>query len=591
MTWRRSMNPIMLAAFLVASTMAARAAAQGTVGAERLLPVDAPVLLEIPEPARQLGEFREYLTRIGFYESPAWAALQKNPGWAQARVGIFGVAGAAGMTPWEAIESLVGESLALTLLPGATPESEPRLLAVAQLAEENAAKVDQFLAQLNLLAKVAPGSIDEVAGGRIVSVNPELCYARVDSFFIVANEPAHVKAALERGGGGSGIALAHPIPAPADARARLRVNLAALRQAGGPLAESQPMDSPLGGYLFGGWAAALRQGDLMRGWLTSDAHGLTLQLNVGTDEPFAAPSDSFFMGDRLATAWRAQDLPRALGEIRIDRDWARLFADREQILTLEAANGVANFSAGITTLMGGLDFMDELLPRVNGPVRLVAAAQDFSDMPRPPSPKIPAIALAIPLELGEDDVLRDRLQSAALGALTLIGLNQGQNQQPQLMTKIGIHKGHQVTYAVYAAPMPAEQHQPAGAGDVVAVQYNFEPAVAIVGEELIVATTYDLMKDIIDLKEKGGVSPEHATHDVLWLDGAAAEKALRINTEELIINRMLEQNESREQATAMFEGLFQALRMIESAGIVSRATDDGVSVTVTFGLNNPSIEN
>jgi hypothetical protein len=589
MELRQSMQEIMLAALLVGAGVGGRAAAQSSVGADRLLPADAPVVLDVVEPSRQLAEFREYLDRIGLYESAAWAALQRNPGWAQARVGIFGVAGAAGMAPWEGIESLVGQDLALALLPGATSGSEPRLLAVAHLEEADVENVDRFLEQLNILAKVAPESIDEVSGGRIVRVNPELCYARIDSYLIVGNEAAHVTEALARSENGGGTQVSQA--APENARARLRVNLAALRQAGGPLAANEPLDNPLAGYLFGGWASALRAGKSLEGWLASTADGLTLQMEVDLDEPVAQPFASFFEHHREATAWRVEDLPRGLGEIRVDRDWARLFADREQILALPAANGVANFSAGITTLMGGLDFMDELLPRVKGPVRLVAAAQDFSDMERPPSPKFPAVALAVPLELGDDDVLRDRLQSAALGALTLIGLNQGQNQQPQLMTKVGTHRGHQVTYAVYAAPMPREQHEEGSNGDVGAVQYNFEPAVALVGDELIVATTYDLMKDIIDVKEAGGASPAHRADDVLWLDGGAAEQALRINTEELIINRMLEQNESREQATAMFEGLFQALRIIESAGLVSRATEDGVTVTLSIGLNDPAVRN
>jgi len=584
---RSSIKRNIFLALLLPTMLAPASAAQEGPPATALLPADAPIVLEIPEPAKQLGEFREYLTRIGFYESPAWAALQKNPGWAQARVGVFGIAGAAGMTPWQAIDSLVGDGLAITLLPGVTPGSQPRLLAVARLASDHAADVDRFLDQLNILAKVAPESIEEVAGGRIVRVNPELCYARADSYLIVGNEPNHVKAAVERAGSGGGANVLPP--SPANARARLRVNLAALRQQGGPLASNEPMNNPLGGYLFGGWAAALRQGDLLHGWLASDAEGMSVHMNVAVDEPFAAPNDSFFKGDRSATAWRAADLPRALGEIRVDRDWARLFADREQILTLAAANGVANFSAGLTTLMGGLDFMDELLPRVNGPARLVAAGQDFSQSLRVPSPKLPAVALAIPLEFGEGDMLRDRIYSSALSALSLIGLNQGQNGQPQLMAKAGAYKDHQVIYAQYAAPMSADGG--GQANDVAPVQYNFEPAVAIVGDELIVATTYTLLRDIIDLKEAAAQPPDHAADDVLWLDSRAVEQALRDNTEELIMNRMLEQNESREQATAMFEGIFQALRLIDGARIISRATDDGVSVTLTLGRNDPSVEN
>ncbi len=575
----RSCSMVRIVCLSVVLVLAGRAAGQASPA--ELLPQDAAITVVVPNAAEQLDELRQFLSVRRFYESPAWDALQKNPGWAQARIGLIGLAGAADMEPWEALRSVLGSDLAIALVSDG-PGKPPRMLAVSRI--EDAGTLDRFLEQLDLAVNVQPDSIEHVGDGRLVVVNAELSYGRMESFLLVGNNRELVREAMMREATAMDMPSRHAAPAQEGIqRATLHMNLDALRTAGGPLATSEPLDNPLNGYVFGAWVQAMRHGNALDATLGEVSGELRLDVALETDETFQPPFDSLTGAARSASPWRVEDLKEALGEIRVDRDWARLFADREQILTLEAANGVANFSAGVTTLMGGLDFMDQLLPRVNGPVRLVAARQDFSDMPRPPSPKIPAMALVIPLDIEEDEMLKERLYAGALGALTLIGLDQGQKQQPQLLANRGEYQEIPVVYARYVAPMPAEQHTPE-AGDVAPIQYNFEPAVAVVEGELIVATTLDLLHNIIDLRAAGDAAPENPNADVLWLDSAMVEAALRDNTEELIMNRMLEQNESREQATALFEGIFQSLRFIEDVRLISTRTDAGLAASLRVML-------
>ena len=565
------------------------------------LPGELPLAVVVRDGDKNLLELREWFENSELSDSPLITEALNNPGIVAAKMGLMGLAAAAKTDSWTAIASLLGSETVFSFV---GEGANARFALVTKLRDEEAA--DRFIEQVNLaVGNIVRGKPNpnqsKVIDGKTVFALGEAFFCRMDDVLLIANRRDVIEACLAVKPAQSlarNAAFKRAFDeSPADAIAWSYLDMPTVRaMAGDQGFFNAKMRNPLAGFIFGGWAHALRESDMVHASLTTTGRGLAVDLRVPTDTTLQSPWTAFENHEATLAGWSTEKLPGYLGEMIVQRDWEQLFADREELLTVVAAGQAVDFAAVLTTIMAQVDFMDDFLPMVDGPVRLVMAQQDFSRSPHNPTPKLPGFALVVPMDLTQDPDMPDLLRSSALSAITVIGLDQSQKGEPALMSKLEAYNGIQMIYGMYRDQRnrgSSDMRDSSGVGgvdedghinDLVAVQYNFTPAAAVVGNELVIATTRELMHSIIDAHQADGSATRTATGDSLDIDAASLQAVLRDNLDELVINRMLEEDESREQATAFYETVFGIMALLDDLQMTSHFDDSGLTERVEFNL-------
>lgn len=569
------------------------------------LPADALVAIQIQDGDRSIARLRELLEDSPFYDGDGFRRLESNTQFMQARIALAGLAVTAGTDPWNAVGAVLGRDLALAVLPG--EPKKPKLL-VAMVAREPAL-IDRLLNAVHALAGLVKngepdaGRSREIAGVRVFSASPELHHCRVDDALLVSNSRELLAQALElrkdeaKSLAGSPRFREALAGAGRDASIRAAVDLKALRAL---IPKDQPLDgpreNPLGGFLFGAWWHTLLNSDSGVAWIEAREGDLKLEARVSASEPLPASHKGFTSAAASKFDWPATKLPRFLSEVRVFRDWLALFGEREALLTTPAVSQLVNFSTTMSTLFGGMDFLNDVLPKLDAPARLILARQDFSVRDIVPSPQLPAFALVVPLKAAAGADFVKKLGSASQMALTLVSLGAAQEGNPSYLIDVDRHNGVKIVYSEFTAPPPtdgmsmdaprseamkphdAPQSAPAAGSRPArvrgaAVQYNFLPAAAIVANQYVVATSREMLQDVIDVAlahaEDAGAKGAKAV-DSWTVDAASLAAILRDNREELIVNRMLEENESKQAAAGTIDLILELLGYLDGVRVSSQ---------------------
>lgn len=560
---------------------------------------------------RHLQHLREFLVEAGFADSPVYRNLVANPGVLQAQIGLAGIAATAGLDPWAAAGAVLGRELTLGLAPRAG--GKPAALLV--IAPREPAALDRLLSVIQSMTglviegKPDPGRSEKAGDVVVFHVNAELHHCRVDDALLVANDADLLRAALEAKSRGAGrlCDLAAWRTArervPPDASAWVFVDARQLLAEIGERRElPAQLSNPLGGFLFGGWWHALRTAEHAVAWLRIAPRELRLSASIESTTALPESHRGYAWNGNAGPGWDASKLPAYLSEVVVGRDWSALFAEREALLTLPAAGDLVNFSNTMTTLMGQLDFVDGLLPAVNGPARLILARQDFSGRELIPTPKLPAFALVVPLKMADPVEFGRRLQSASQMALTLINADAMQKHEPAFLLDVDRYRDVRMVYAEYprdaSAPMmsgpsggeptPAGSAPAATQSRTVGVRYNFAPAAAVVNDAYVVATSRQLLEAIIDRAlDARGEPPAAAGRDCWRVSLRELAAILRDNREEMVIQNMLEKDHARAAAEAEIDTLLGLLDFGDSAELIARTAQKSVEATLTMRFRAP----
>jgi len=560
-----------------------------------LIPVGAALALTVRDGDRRLQDFRRFQQRNGRVSQTLRDLIATNPGFAPARVGLLGLAGAADLDPWEAIASLLGRDLTIALVP--RDDAEPALIAASSLRDADTA--DRFLGSIRAATGLESGGVPDPDrsfehAGEIVFHLGEGFMCRTGEHFVFANDRALMTLALDIGAGKADSLLAGEAfregraAVPAAAVASLYVSPEFLRSATLEAGIEDMISNPLAGLVLGGWHHGVRNLDTLSLWLDAEDRGLTLRLAATTPEPLPGTHRGFLPDPGAMPRFRASELDGSLGEIRVHRDWAALFAERESLLTLTAAGQLVEFSNNVTTLAAGLDFIDDVLDNVNGPVRLLAAAQSFEGRDVTPAVRLPAFALVAPVEVNERMQFPARVNAAALSAFSIINFERSQNGQSPMLPNLAQVDGSQAVYARFAPiPLPDEAADPdaMGAPPLGGIEHNFEPAVAVLNDRLVIATSLDLLRDVAGrLQEANGGPGPAAQPDTLLIDGRRLAALLAQNRDELIANRMVGENLSRQRAARDIDAILALVALVDdlalNASIEGRTYEADLNLTL-----------
>jgi len=530
------------------------------------LPTDCVAVVEVYEPEAALTRFRGWVDDQAAAESELYRQVTANAELAQARLLLLGLAASAGADAWEAIGALLGDDIALGIAPGAGAGPQVGLV----VRWHNEALADRLLDSMLTLGQLRNGdgpdpqrsfTIDNLT---VYQVRDDSFLCRADNALLITNTRTAMRGVLEtRAGKRKPITSTPRYRAavqriPAEAVAGIFADLAALRPLiDGDREQPERIAEPLPAFLFGGWYHALRHSEHGIAWarLTDDA--LVIDAHLPGEAPHPETHRGFSQARTVQPQWDAQQLPRYLAELRLARGWADLFRERETLLSLAGVSQANNFATTLSNLFGGLDFINEVLPHVGGPTRLIVADQVWPSETPVPVPHLPAFALVAPLKPEAPKMLQQRLFSAGQTALSLLNFDAAQKGEAAYLLDIDRHADTRLVFTRFAdyreAGMQMDAVAEAADDDApaeVGIRYNFAPAMTVANGQVVIATSETLARDIIDAVTSAEAGPRVETgSDALQLDGAALVRILRTNERELVINRMLEESQSRDDAT------------------------------------------
>lgn len=566
------------------------------------LPDGLVLAVTVRDGAGLVGGFRGLLDAYHFDQTPAYQALASNPGFVQARIGLLGLAAAAQTDAWEAAASLAGDEMVFGLTPGKGPDAKFIAVTVSMDPAVRARFLDQVRMATGLVSggKPDPKRSRTIDGVTVYQMDNNLMHGESGNALIASNSEALFRAALQGRTDHAGGPEAYRHAAervPVTAAAWVYFDVAAIKASAGNDGIQVLATNPLGGLIFGGAWRSILDAPSAVAWLTFRQGAAKVELSVASSSPLPDTYGGFLSAPAEGPGFNPASLPGYIGDLRVTRSWASLFAERESIMALPAAEQLVAFSNGVTTLMGQMDFVDDVLPRFAGPVYLVAARQDLSPRGYRPTPVLPAFAAVMPLKPGsESDGFAKRLYSASVMAVSAANLIATQQGQPAFIIDPDRYRDCRIVTAEYDDPGRAMNGgkamrpaaAPAGDGsNRVNIRYNFAPAIGIVGDRYIIATSVDLLHTVIDglLAEMSGGVPLEG--DALTLDGPAVVAALADNREELVAGRMLDKNQSKAEAERDVDGILGLLKYARGLSTTYHQTADGFTGCVELRLIDP----
>lgn len=568
--------------FIAATGMAPMLAADVAQPAD-LISDDVTFAVTLRDGARRVTDFRDCATLRRFLDSPQFRELQTKPEFLKAQGAMLLFAGGQNMDPWTVASQVLGRELTFALT---RHRGEPTTVVVAMSAADLDATSRLFDTLLALSGATDGG---EPVSGRATVADDVHCYtlaasaaiASFDGFVAFSNRAAALERLVERRKSSDGKLTnsaefrnaANAVPPGAVAWAY--VNIRRIRDLAGAEADVK-LDSFLGAMLLGGVVDALRSAESAVLWLEADEGALTVRGTLfGANH---VPLKPFRVDSEVAGDWLCFDIPGLIGSVELARDWTAFWDAREVLMNTDGLRGLNEFAGTLTTLLGSLDFSSELLPQLRPSMRILAARQEFHGPA--PTPELPGFALLVHLK----DAARigRRLEQGALTAMSILNLDMGQKMLPQFNIGLDQHAGAKMIVAMYP-----EDLDPGMRG----IRYNFAPAIAIVGDRFVIATSRKTLTDIIDALAR---MPESRPADRPKDDSAAADslrvdlreliKLLDANREVFVTNRMLEEDLTRETAASQVAMFLDVAKALKDLTVELRPAKTGYSLRARIGL-------
>lgn len=564
--------------------------ANSTVAGEptSFIPRDAVMALHVREPSVLLRSAWSFLDSLNGHD-----AVRASEQLRGLRLGLIAITGATGQDAIDAIGELLGDEVVLAIT-GLGPNPDVVIIAESEHPQQR----DEVLESLLELLELFDGSRSpddrriEIGGLDVIAISEEAFLCRRGSHLIFTNSRAAMALAIEAESDVARSLAGEPRyrravgRVPADATAWLWVDADAIRSSSDNWV--QPMLSDAGqGFLFAGWAHTLQDAPDLIAWVEYEDGEIRATLATDSPTPLPASHRGLRLEGARSVAFDAAALPGFAGEIRLTRDWSSMIAERESILTIEAANKLIDGTNGISAIMGQVDVVEDVLPHVVGPVRLLAFEREYNELPVSPTPKLPAIALVFQLDENvEKSMLGRRLYSASSAALSILSFQGANNGRPPLLLEPDIHRGRRMLATIFGLEPNEDELMGMDGQPLGGIAFNFLPGVAVVEDHLIIATTRELLTDLIDARID---APKPLLGDPnvdrILVDAGAVARLLELNREEIIAQNMLEKNHTRAVAEGELGLLLDIIGRFDSAELQSHQTEHGHEATLVVRIS------
>lgn len=558
-----------------------------------LLPAGAVAGITLHDGDRAFASTRDFLDAHGLFRSAPWTTFLAQPNMQPLVQMLPGFLSATRTDLDAAVGALLGRDLTIAFHPEAGGTGLAWIAAsVPRDADRTRRVVDQLLrlAGLASLGKGGTGTtIREIGEHQVVALGPQLGICMTEEVLYIASGSKPIEHALTLARNRTDARLVdaaahdsarrHGGP---TARAHAFIDVDKLRDLGVKL--TTKMTQPLGAFLFGGWWHHIVQGDSVS--LALNANGRDLSLRGAIEGAATLPADrtAFLTGTPGSARRSTAGVDGVVADIVVTRAWADLFAERESLLDVHGASKVAEFATNISTLMGGFDFLDDFLPGVAGPVRFLTLHRTEFPAGRDVTPKLPAFVLVGRLAGNDRAGLAQRIETAAMMTFSFLNYEAAKKNQTPLQMNIDAAGGTRILTTSFLRDVAADDD---ASTTISGIRYNFEPAVTVVDDHLIIASTAAAARAVA--KAYGGgtgrATPTGGDHGAL--DLRLLGETLRANREELIAQRMLEEDVTQRQAAGFFDALFDILGYVRAMTLQSHTETEGAAAELRLNLSQP----
>ena len=341
------------------------------------------------------------------------------------------------------------------------------------------------------------------------------------------------------------------------------------------------MDQPVASLLLSGILGALRGCELMTISLDSSWSGLDLGVVLHPDDRGIAEKYSPFFPKTARNEFQSNVRKRGvLGTISLSRDFYKWWESSEDFLEAQATGGLAQFSAGLSMIFGGLNFQDEVLPQIGKTISLVVKNQEIEEGKPSPNPAIPGGALVLELK---DAKKYGRPFIVGFNSLvSIINITRMQQDANAPSMLVRPEKVAGVDCYTVDLGLPVDARKPG-------IEYNFSPSLAITGNKVIIGSTFDIVKILVEESERtraGGQTAVSAfARDQVYIDGKSIHSILGRNLDFLAAQQVVEKGVGLAKARNDLVNIREALSFIRDLKFESFREEDAVRMKLRLGLN------
>lgn len=495
--------------------------------------------------------------------------------------------GQLGMNLWDAAEKLVGRQVLLALYPPSEGD-QPDSVLVIRLADLDTATL--IREKLTPWIEIADGAIlaeERDDNWLVESADGKIFALLKQDWLVLSNRKSLREDVLGRLTTDAQESLAQ---SPAwkgqpglseetkDTRLAIVWDSAPVRTLLGPEHGTRllpaKLDNPLGSLLLGGLLEVVSQSPDMTGNIVLDASGITASVlaPVGRGEVDEA-HQTLLASTKSATDF-VPAVPRQLGTIVLCRDWPNWYRQREALIEEQVLPEFDKFETGLSNLLPGKDFCEDVLTLLNSPITFVAAEQTYPYLDGRPGMQLPAFAVVLDLTNADRGADIFQLFFQTLG--TIVNIEAGKSGRQPWVMHSQAHQEVQITYAKYL-------DRPQG-GDLPVV-YNFQPAAALVGQKYVAATSLELCRDLIDglqhPTERTGA--EVTTQNFNFtIDPTVAARLLESNRA-VITARRIQEGRATEQANGELDAVVNWLERLTPLSITTEVTEETLELRLHGG--------
>jgi hypothetical protein len=569
---------LVLALTLAALALQATIAAQTLPPATQWIPQDTVISLELSQPKALLEIFAGEKAIAAVTALPVYQKQVSRPQFREF-LNLIEFLETTLDTDWRTgLAKLTGGGITLAVCP------EDTLILIVDAEDEHMLeRLHEILLSAARSEAENQGQPDRVASTQYQGVTAwtfdgKEAHAIIGNRLIVANRPEGLRAVLELRAEAKGAGLlSNPAYQAArqavdpDAVVTVFANLKPLMQLPkvAQLLEQQRRN-PLAALTFAGIVESIRDSN----WLALGLHvqETTLILRASVDGKMVGPTSpaAFALPSKPGEGvLPSLSIPRRIAALSLYRDLHQFYAAKDDLFP-ERTSGLIFFENMMGIFFSGRDLTDEVLAETKPQVRLVVAEQEYNPAIGTPQIKLPAFAAI--LRLRHREQFNEVVEEAWQKAVGLINFTRGQQALPGLIIDRPIHRETKFTVAYFSTSQIEDKTK-------LDQRFNFRPALAMPGEYLILSSTDDLARDLIDAlsrETEQTVKPFAEIHSLVEIDVDQLVSVLEANRETLVGQNMVKKGNTQEQAEASIDMLISLMKFVERAKL-SIGTHEGLT--------------
>jgi hypothetical protein len=321
----------------------------------------------------------------------------------------------------------------------------------------------------------------------------------------------------------------------------------------------QQNNNPLAALAFAGILEATHNSNWLAMGLNIEDKTLTLQASVD-GKSIAPTSPAAFTLPKTKNEGPLPNLsvPRRIAAISLYRELHQFYSAKDELFP-ERTSGLIFFENMMGIFFSGRDLTEEVLAETKPEIRFVVAEQKYDPAKGIPQIKLPAFAAI--LRLRNPEQFKEVAEEAWQKALGLINFTRGQQALQGLIIDRPVHAGTKYAMAYFSTTGIEDKNN-------LEQRFNIRPALAMPGEYLILSSTDDLARDLIDTlnhETQNKVKPIAETHSLVEIDIAQLTSILKVNRNTMVRNDMVKKGITQEEAEAGIDLLITLVKLIERA--------------------------